>query len=41
MARTRDKLIHDYPGVDPAVVWRAVEHELKGLREKIERLLRG
>ena len=40
MARTRDKLIHDYPGVDPTVVWRAVERELNGLRASIELLLR-
>lgn len=40
MARTRDKLIHDYPGVDPLVVWRAIERELQGLRGNIERLLK-
>ena len=39
MARTRDKLIHDYPGVDPAVVWRAIERELPKLRETIRALL--
>lgn len=41
MARTRDKLIHDYPGVDVKVVWRAVEQELPRLRETILGLLRG
>lgn len=40
MARTRDKLIHDYPGVDPNVVWRAVEEDLPPLRDALRRILR-
>lgn len=39
MARTRDKLIHDYPGIDPLVIWRAVIHDLPPLRARIEQLL--
>lgn len=38
MARTRDKLIHDYPGVDVHVVWRAVERELPTLRDQLRGL---
>jgi uncharacterized protein with HEPN domain len=38
--RVRDKLIHDYFGVDLALVWDVVERELPSLRPRLERLSR-
>jgi uncharacterized protein with HEPN domain len=35
----RDKLIHEYFGVDLALVWDVVERELPALRPKITMLL--
>jgi uncharacterized protein with HEPN domain len=35
----RDRLIHDYFGVDLAIVWNVVRVELAPLRTRIERLL--
>jgi len=35
----RDKLIHDYLGVDARVVWVTVKESLPGLVARIERLL--
>ncbi len=35
----RDKLIHDYLGVDARVVWATVKENLPGLAAQIERLL--
>jgi uncharacterized protein with HEPN domain len=37
----RDKLIHEYFGVDLALVWDVVERELPALRPKITMLLEG
>ena len=35
----RDRLIHDYFGVDYAIVWDAATTNLPDLREKLQRLL--
>jgi uncharacterized protein with HEPN domain len=35
----RDRLIHDYFGVDLAIVWNVVLNELGPLRARIEALL--
>ena len=40
MAGMRDKVIHDYFGVDAAVVWRTVKEELPTLCESIRTILR-
>lgn len=41
MARIRDKLIHDYFGVDLRVVWRTVHEDLPPLSEQVTRVLNG
>lgn len=38
IAGMRDKLIHEYFGVDLALVWDVVERELPGLRPRLESL---
>jgi uncharacterized protein with HEPN domain len=35
----RDVLIHDYFGIDVDAVWSVVEHDLRPLKEAVERLL--
>lgn len=37
----RDKLIHDYAGIDLKVVWRVVTADVPVLRATVERLLRS
>jgi uncharacterized protein with HEPN domain len=37
----RDKLIHDYIGVDPAIVWEVVERDAPRLRDAVAQLLGG
>ena len=32
----RDRLIHDYPGVDFEIVWRVVVHDLPALRKALD-----
>lgn len=39
MAGMRDKLIHEYFGVDLSIVWAVIKDELPPLRPEIERLL--
>jgi uncharacterized protein with HEPN domain len=40
MARTRDKLIHSYFGVDLNVVWRTVSSNLPPLKDQISEILK-
>ena len=39
IAGTRDKLIHEYFGVNVSVVWRTVQEDLPGLIEQLGKLL--
>jgi uncharacterized protein with HEPN domain len=39
MAGMRDRLIHDYVGVDYDLVWSAVQDDVPVLREQIRRIL--
>jgi uncharacterized protein with HEPN domain len=41
IAGTRDKLIHDYLGIDYEIVWDIVLHEIPPLKEQIENILSG
>jgi len=36
MSGMRDKLIHDYIGVDIAVIWKTIKEDLPPLRKKLE-----
>ena len=40
IAGMRDEMIHEYFGVDVAIVWKVVERHLPTLRQTIESLLR-
>ncbi len=39
MARTRDKLIHGYFGVDLGLTWDIIEHDLPELKTKMKQIL--
>jgi len=39
MSGMRDKLIHDYFGVDEEVVWKTVQEDLQSVRGQIERMI--
>ena len=39
MAGIRDKLVHDYFGVDLEVVWNTASDDLLGLKEKIQKAI--
>lgn len=39
MAGIRDKLIHDYFGVDMKVVWKTIKKDIPALRPQIKRIL--
>jgi uncharacterized protein with HEPN domain len=40
IAGMRDKMIHEYFGVDPRLVWAVVENDLPELARKIESILK-
>ncbi len=40
LAGMRDKLIHEYHGVDLGIVWEVVKTEISPLRPRFERILR-
>ncbi len=39
MARMRDRLIHDYFGVDLDIVWRVLQTNIPALQEELRRIL--
>ncbi len=39
MARMRDRLIHDYFGVDLDIVWRVLRTNVPALQEEVRRIL--
>ncbi len=39
MARMRDRLIHDYFGVDLDIVWRVLQTNIPALQEEVRRIL--
>ncbi len=39
MARMRDRLIHDYFGVDLDIVWRVLQTNIPALQQEVRRIL--
>ncbi len=39
MAAMRDKLIHDYGGIDANVVWKTINEDLPPLKEQLQGIL--
>ena len=39
MARMRDRLIHDYFGVDLDIVWRVLQSNIPALQQEVRRIL--
>ncbi len=37
----RDKLIHEYFGVDYEVIWKTVEEEIPGLKSTVEKIIKN
>lgn len=40
MARMRDKIIHDYFGIDNEIVWKTIKEKLPEIKPKIDKILR-
>jgi uncharacterized protein with HEPN domain len=38
IARTRDKLIHSYFGVDVEILWKIVKYDIPELKQKLENI---
>jgi len=41
IAGMRDKLIHEYFGVDYEVIWKTVEEEIPGLKSTVEKIIKN
>lgn len=41
MAGTRDKIIHEYFGVDYEMIWKVAKEELKNIKQPIENILKN
>jgi uncharacterized protein with HEPN domain len=41
MAGTRDKLIHEYSGVDLEIIWNLIKYELVSIRPEILKIMDG
>ena len=39
MARMRDRLIHDYFGVDLDIVWRVLQTNIPALQQEVRRIM--
>lgn len=39
MAGMRNKMVHNYDGIDTAIVWKTVKEDLKELQEKLAKIL--
>jgi uncharacterized protein with HEPN domain len=39
MRDMRNFLVHEYPGVDPMIVWKTLRHDLPPIRPLLERIL--
>lgn len=40
MAGMRDKITHDYFGIDYNIIWNVIKNKLPDLKNKIERIIR-